>query len=285
MAEQFDFLSTSSAADSPVPISASQDAAPDSPANIPGCGSKCTGSCENCGPAGSLLKTLLLCELEALTGSCLTWRESATPLGRSWLALTTLDCPTEENAPGFSPCEWPTPTATPYGSSNNGCPGDGREEYATKGKPSLERLAMWPTATAQDSERSGSRTTADSNAHPGISLTDAVVHGLTIRDEARRVWTTPAETEPRLGYQQRPPGMASQQNQQSLTTQVVDESPHAPASVNTTGRPRALFRLLNADWVYQLMGYPREWARLSTARASQQRETQSSPKSPSSSDA
>ncbi len=37
--------------------------------------------------------------------------------------------------------EWPTPAATPYGTSNNGCPGDGREAYATKGKPSLEGLA------------------------------------------------------------------------------------------------------------------------------------------------
>jgi hypothetical protein len=36
---------------------------------------------------------------------------------------------------------WPTPTASSYGSSNNGCPGDGREQYATKGKPSLETMA------------------------------------------------------------------------------------------------------------------------------------------------
>lgn len=33
---------------------------------------------------------------------------------------------------------WPTITATPYGSTNNGSPGDGiREQYATKGTPSL----------------------------------------------------------------------------------------------------------------------------------------------------
>ena len=37
---------------------------------------------------------------------------------------------------------WPTPSATPYGSTNNGHPRDGRrEEYATKGTPSLEGLA------------------------------------------------------------------------------------------------------------------------------------------------
>lgn len=35
----------------------------------------------------------------------------------------------------------PTPTASRYGSTNNGCPGDGREKYATGGKPSLWSLA------------------------------------------------------------------------------------------------------------------------------------------------
>ena len=40
----------------------------------------------------------------------------------------------------------PTHTATEYGSSNNGCPRDGRrEEFATKGKPSL-RYMLTPTA-------------------------------------------------------------------------------------------------------------------------------------------
>lgn len=35
----------------------------------------------------------------------------------------------------------PTPTASRYGSSNNGCPGDGRETYRLKGKPSLWSMA------------------------------------------------------------------------------------------------------------------------------------------------
>jgi hypothetical protein len=35
----------------------------------------------------------------------------------------------------------PTPSATPYGSGQNGCPHDGRAEYAGKGKPSLWTLA------------------------------------------------------------------------------------------------------------------------------------------------
>lgn len=39
------------------------------------------------------------------------------------------------------PKRWPTPTASRYGSTNNGCPHDGREAYATRGTPSL-----WQTA-------------------------------------------------------------------------------------------------------------------------------------------
>jgi hypothetical protein len=36
---------------------------------------------------------------------------------------------------------WPTPTRSRYGSTNNGCPHDGREAFATKGTPSLHTLA------------------------------------------------------------------------------------------------------------------------------------------------
>lgn len=36
---------------------------------------------------------------------------------------------------------WPTPTASSYGSTNNGVPPDEREQYATKGTPSLWTLA------------------------------------------------------------------------------------------------------------------------------------------------
>jgi hypothetical protein len=105
----------------------------------------------------------------------------------------------------------PTPTASSYGTSGNGCPGDGRESYAHKGKASLEtmakrnllptpmaaygqkgkgrhrganaqggptlHMALLPTPTAGDAKASGSRCTEDSQAHPGTSLTDAVVRG------------------------------------------------------------------------------------------------------------
>ncbi len=46
-----------------------------------------------------------------------------------------------ETAVKLAQAEWPTPTATRYGSQNNGCPGDGREVYATAGKPSPDTIA------------------------------------------------------------------------------------------------------------------------------------------------
>lgn len=44
---------------------------------------------------------------------------------------------------------FPTPTATPYGSGQNGCPHDGRESFAGKGAPSLQTVARdWEESVA-----------------------------------------------------------------------------------------------------------------------------------------
>ena len=42
----------------------------------------------------------------------------------------------------LAPSSLPTPTASRYGSSQNGCPGDGRECYAGRGKLSLDTMAI-----------------------------------------------------------------------------------------------------------------------------------------------
>lgn len=67
---------------------------------------------------------------------------------------------------------WPTPTATPYGSGQNGCPHDGRSEYAGRGAASLETLVRsehWPTPGAAD----GQQVTRHQGGNP--SLTGAVL--------------------------------------------------------------------------------------------------------------
>jgi hypothetical protein len=80
--------------------------------------------------------------------------------------------------------EWPTPTASRYGSSNNGEREPG-QEFRMQGKPSLDTIAskgLWPTATSQDaasSRRHGYMPTA----HTGTTLTDAMCshHGQEIK--------------------------------------------------------------------------------------------------------
>lgn len=126
----------------------SPGAAPASRATAPGCGRKCSGSCEACDPLGSSLRTFLLSAFEARTGSSLIWKARATPGGRPWWALGRSGRRTAATGSGF----WPTATATRYGSGNNGSPRDGRTEYATKRAPSLETCARldWSTASARD---------------------------------------------------------------------------------------------------------------------------------------
>lgn len=52
---------------------------------------------------------------------------------------------------------WPTPSATRYGSSGNGCPGDGRARYAHRGKPSLDTLAARWVTTGRGGRTTGRR--------------------------------------------------------------------------------------------------------------------------------
>jgi hypothetical protein len=79
---------------------------------------------------------------------------------------------------------WPTPTVFHALRGNHDEPVDvylqrvqDHKDGKTKGKPGPSlgvAVRMWPTPTAGDSRSSGSRNTATSKAHSGISLTDAV---------------------------------------------------------------------------------------------------------------
>ncbi len=165
----------------------------------------------------------------------------------------------------------PTPAANSHGTSGNGCPGDGREEYAHKGTPSLDTMARqnawptptasdskrgetgdgegrdrpgpslaeavkrWPTPTAGDSRSSGSRATPGSKAHPGTSLTDAVVRGT---NQGR--FPTPV-----AGDATRGPSTYSRGNP-SLLKAVHSVGDGEPGQLNPT-------------WVEWLMGLPIGW--------------------------
>jgi hypothetical protein len=78
-----------------------------------GSSSKLSASSENVALVGSLLKTALISELGA-TPSSLRWKHSATPAGRSWFVLETLEPTTNAPALGSSVAtssKLPTPMA------------------------------------------------------------------------------------------------------------------------------------------------------------------------------
>lgn len=112
-------------------------------------------------------KTFLLSDPAGPSESSKSWPVTGMTHGGVLFLLPTLERRTCESG-GSS---LPTPSASRYGSSNNGKPGDGREQYRLKGKASLWTMAKtgrWPTPTAGD---------AKSKAHAGVSLTDAVKIG------------------------------------------------------------------------------------------------------------
>jgi len=128
----------------------------------------------------------------------------------------------------------PTPAASQSGTSNNGCPGDGRQEYATKGRPSLETLARkgtWPTPTQGDSKASGSRNLEGAKAHAGVSLTDAVRFG---NSNTPRMVPSPKARDHRSG-------------------KGYTKRGHSP------DLPEVIGGLLNPTWVEWLMGLPLGW--------------------------
>lgn len=179
------------------------------------------------------------------------WSPSADPLGyslRMYLAseLAALT--------GCSPI-WKR-SATPHGRSWWVLTTLGRRTSASES-------GSWPTATAT------------SKAHPGVSLTDAVVHGLTAQDTAdrSRQWATPAAQDHKNDTLP-----ASQAARDTLPGNVLAGLPD-PAPTSTNGNRPASSLALNPAFVATLMGYPSDWCRVSVARLLELWETPSSRKS------
>ena len=110
------------------------------------------------------------------------------------------------NATGFSSSQWPTPATDSFRSRS----GERREEMG------LDQMARnWPTPQARDGDPScrgaDPSRVGDPARHGGYNLDDWAA-------KFSEQWPTPAADEARQGFQRRPKGMASQQNQQSLTT-------------------------------------------------------------------
>jgi len=137
---------------------------------------------------------------------------------------------------------WPTPSASPYGSSQNGS----NSTRPSAGPPSLwTRAAQWPTPTATDSRASGSRATGDeAKAHPGLTLTDAAV----------RQWPTPCAANHRssVSDQLREKNSRPLQEVAHFSTTSGHQAP--PTSTGGDDGPA-----LNPVFVEALMGLPSNW--------------------------
>ena len=95
--------------------------------------------------------------------------------------------------------------------------------------------ARWPTPVAQDDNKSPEAHLAMKARMGERDGSNANRTAITSLNVMAKAWPTPAASEVRQGYQRRPEGMASQQNQQSLTTVAVDAAWQTPAVSCATG--------------------------------------------------
>jgi hypothetical protein len=96
------------------------------------------------------------------------------------------------------------------------------------------------------------------------SPTDENASGLLGDESTPRRWATPTARDWKDTMGQKTCD-ESHHHCDLLPRQVFALLPDA-GNHNTGGKPAEPAQLLNADWVLQLMGYPRAWARLSTRK-------------------
>ena len=284
-------LSMFSAAGSPAKTSAELEQARDSTEPGPGSGSSSVASSKKHVPASSSSRTSRPARAATCPrcgGLCATSDTEPVPL--RFLPPTSARHIVGDVS-SSSGMLFPTPTASTYGTGQNGCHGDGRETFAGRGSPSLTTMArhwptasatdykgvsdpdqrkgqlgnrvQWPTATAGDAKSSGSRNLDGSKAHPGVSLTDAVTMG---GSTTPRKWPTP-QTRDEKG----PTGMNGR-----------PEEGGRRSSLSDSAMPRATGGRLNPDWVSVLMGFPEDWLHVDGLQAPKKSSTTGSPRAPSS---
>lgn len=252
----------SSAEDSPVKTSASPEQEQASKGNEADSGPSLPASLASYDPDSLCWRT----SQRSVLGGWVPFSDQDWP--RSGMMLSGTAYPLQPSAPrtggtagsashGPHTHQYPTPAATEYGSSGNGT----GNNVLSRGRPSLGTMArhrMWPTPTA--AVDSGSRNTANSKAHAGISLTDAVRgdggkgrtwHTPTASDwknmdtakqrsVARQVktWPTPCATDWKSGY-----------STEGLALQLEKRAKPLRDMAATGGR-------LSPAWVEALMGFP-----------------------------
>ena len=155
--------------------------------------------------------------------------------------------PTVGRGSSWSRGMFPTPTASRYGSSQNGCNGKGGAfERPSAGTPSLDTWArQWPTPTASDSRSSGRHTTTTGVMHPGTSLTDAM-----------RGWATPTARDHKST---RASAATHSRNSRPLSEQVGEWAGRRDQTTSTGGESTSQPVVLNPEFLEALMGLPTGW--------------------------
>ena len=244
-------------------------------------------------PATSSWKMSQLSLLGDSTVSSATWPKSGSIRSSSmYLRPKRQARPTVAKGSSYSRNEYPTPSATPYGTSQN--EGKVAHKRPTAGTPGLETWAKnWPTAGAnywkgsfQPGQRRGqlyeaaeqkwATPTAHDGRRPGADVHSTQGNNLS-RDTAN--WATPtagdAKQSGAAGYP-----TDSKRNAGTTLTDMVS-GPRGPLGrkTKTAGEPTSqpeVRRLLSPNFVEALMGFPVGWSFAQIV--SDASETQSSPK-------
>lgn len=152
----------SSAVASRASTSPSPAEAPVSRERAPAFGANSPGLWKTFDPLGHSLRTWLLSEFEASTGSPLTWRARATPSGRFWWVLERLsELPTGESGSSSSAAEWFSPQARDWKDSG---PTQGRRHSPNLGTQVWRAGSGAPAA--RTSGASGTASTSSSAPVP-----------------------------------------------------------------------------------------------------------------------
>lgn len=116
--------------------------------------SKPSALSENAVLAGSLLKTALICELEAQTGCSASWKASATPAGRSWYVLATSERTIRDPGHGSSASTLGSlPTPMVMDGQRNGAGGGAGSTYPMR--KILTNAPTMATPRKSDADRGG----------------------------------------------------------------------------------------------------------------------------------
>lgn len=262
--------STSSAAASPARTSATPASAPDSTASAPGCGASSPGSFAWYDRDSSSWRTSQRSLFGGWTEYSETWPKAGSMRNGTVSARPRLARLTSETGSSSSHgphvAQFPTPSATSYGSSGNGT----GNNIESRGRPSLATMArtgMWPTPLATDAK--GAQP-LDRDPRHGDKLATAVKRWPTpVRSDADRGPTVYSRGNPGLLMAARRwPTPTAGDAKGSGSRNLEGSKAHAGVSLTdafragTSTQPRSEHEVtgqLNPTWVEWLMGFPGAW--------------------------